>query len=89
MDSRDYTFLGLTRSLCPECRRLVDAKIITRGQRVYFRKHCSEHGDHLKLNFRGSVLHNCWSSEYGRSPGDVLAALGREPQARQGRRERT
>src|SRR5262249_60770362 len=44
MDLRNYTFLGLIHSLCPECRLLVDAKIITRGQRVYFRKHCPEHG---------------------------------------------
>src|SRR5262245_59267061 len=28
MDLRDYTFLGTTRSLCPHCRRLVDAKIV-------------------------------------------------------------
>lgn len=41
---RDYTFLGTTRSLCPQCRRLVDAKIIVRHGRVYFRKHCPEHG---------------------------------------------
>src|SRR5207245_4189965 len=33
-----------TRSLCPQCRRLVDAKIIVRNQRVYFRKNCPEHG---------------------------------------------
>jgi 7,8-dihydro-6-hydroxymethylpterin dimethyltransferase len=44
MANRDYTFLGTTRSLCPLCRRLVDAKIITRGQRVYFRKTCPKHG---------------------------------------------
>jgi 7,8-dihydro-6-hydroxymethylpterin dimethyltransferase len=44
MDLRDYTFLGTTRSLCPQCRRLVDAKIITRQGRVYFRKRCPEHG---------------------------------------------
>ncbi len=44
MDLRDYTFLGTTRSLCPHCRRLVDAKIITRQGRVYFRKRCPEHG---------------------------------------------
>ncbi len=44
MDLRDYTFLGTTRSLCPECRRLVDAKIVARGGRVYFRKRCPEHG---------------------------------------------
>src|SRR4051794_12127628 len=44
MDQRDYTFLGTTRSLCPACRRLVDAKIIVRQGRVYFRKRCPEHG---------------------------------------------
>lgn len=41
---RDYIYLGTTRSLCPHCRRLVDAKIITRQGRVYFRKRCPEHG---------------------------------------------
>ena len=44
MNLRDYTFLGTTRSLCPHCRRLVDAKIIVRDGRVYFRKRCPEHG---------------------------------------------
>jgi uncharacterized radical SAM superfamily Fe-S cluster-containing enzyme len=44
MQIRDYTYLGVTRSLCPHCRRLVDAKIIVRGRRVYFRKRCPEHG---------------------------------------------
>jgi uncharacterized radical SAM superfamily Fe-S cluster-containing enzyme len=44
MNLRDYTFLGTTRSLCPLCRRLVDAKIIVRQRRVYFRKQCPEHG---------------------------------------------
>ena len=44
MNLRDYTFLGTTKSLCPHCRRLVDAKIIAKQNRVYFRKHCPEHG---------------------------------------------
>ncbi len=44
MNLRDYVFRGTTRSLCPQCRRVVDAKIIVRNQRVYFRKHCPEHG---------------------------------------------
>ena len=39
-----YTFLGTTQSLCPECLALVPAKILRRGQRVYFRKTCAEHG---------------------------------------------
>jgi 7,8-dihydro-6-hydroxymethylpterin dimethyltransferase len=41
---RDYTFLGTTKSLCPECLAVVPAKIINRGGRVYFRKSCAEHG---------------------------------------------
>ncbi len=44
MPFRDYTMLGTTQSLCPQCLRLVPAKIIVRGQRVYFRKRCPEHG---------------------------------------------
>src|SRR5687768_10712451 len=44
MELRDYTFLGTTRSLCPLCRRLLDAKIVARRGRVYFRKRCPEHG---------------------------------------------
>lgn len=41
---RDYTFLGTTHSLCPQCRERVEAKIIVRDKRVYFRKRCPEHG---------------------------------------------
>src|SRR5438552_2189670 len=44
MQVRDYTFLGTTRSLCPECRRLVEAQIIVRHGRGYLRKQCPEHG---------------------------------------------
>lgn len=42
---RDYTFLGTTQSLCPECLALVPAKIVERGGRVYFRKRCPSHGE--------------------------------------------
>ena len=51
---RDHTYVGMTQSLCPDCLAVVPAKIITRdaseyasnasGVRVYFRKHCPEHG---------------------------------------------
>jgi uncharacterized radical SAM superfamily Fe-S cluster-containing enzyme len=44
MQLRDHSFLGTTQSLCPECLRLVTAKIVERQGRVYFRKHCPEHG---------------------------------------------
>lgn len=42
--ARDYTFLGTTQSLCPQCLGLVNTKIIARRGRVYFRKHCPTHG---------------------------------------------
>jgi hypothetical protein len=45
MKLRDYTFLGTTQSLCPECLELTPTKIIVRGKRVYFRKQCSTHGE--------------------------------------------
>ena len=45
MPNRNYTFLGTTQSLCPECMQVVPAKIITRGKRVYFRKRCPTHGE--------------------------------------------
>jgi uncharacterized radical SAM superfamily Fe-S cluster-containing enzyme len=44
MQIRDYSFLGTTQSLCPECLELIPAKIIVRRGRVYFRKHCPTHG---------------------------------------------
>ena len=42
---RNYTVLGITQSLCPECLAVVPAKIVTRGNRVYFRKRCPTHGE--------------------------------------------
>src|SRR6266702_3562320 len=40
----DYVFFELTRSICPECRRVIDAHIILRHDKVYMRKRCPEHG---------------------------------------------
>jgi uncharacterized radical SAM superfamily Fe-S cluster-containing enzyme len=45
MQLRDYRFLGMTQSLCPECLAVVPAKIIVKDSgRVYFRKRCPRHG---------------------------------------------
>ncbi len=44
MKVREHSFLGTTQSLCPECLTLVNAKIIERGGRIYFRKQCPTHG---------------------------------------------
>ncbi|MBA7649025.1 GTP 3',8-cyclase [subsurface metagenome] len=46
---RNQVFYELTRSLCPECRQVVDAQILIRDHAVYMRKHCPEHGWHEAL----------------------------------------
>src|SRR2546425_9028149 len=40
----DYVFYELTRSICPECRRVIDAQILLRDGKVVMRKRCPEHG---------------------------------------------
>jgi uncharacterized radical SAM superfamily Fe-S cluster-containing enzyme len=40
----DYVFFELTRSICPQCRRVIDAHILLRDNKVYLRKRCPEHG---------------------------------------------
>ena len=40
----DHVFHELTRSICPECRRLIDAQVLLRDGKVFMRKRCPEHG---------------------------------------------
>lgn len=40
----DYVFHELTRSICPVCRRVIDAQILLRDNKVFMRKRCPEHG---------------------------------------------
>ncbi len=39
-----HLFMDLTRSLCPVCRRVVDAQVLARDGKVILRKRCPEHG---------------------------------------------
>ena len=66
---RDHIFYELTRSLCAECRQVVDAQVVIRDGAVYLRKRCPEHGwqealvssdaewhlDSLKYNKPGAI----------------------------------
>ncbi len=40
----DYVFYELTRSICPACRRVIDAYVLLRDGKVYLRKTCPDHG---------------------------------------------
>ena len=40
----DSVFYELTRSLCPECKQLIDAQIHLKDNKVFMRKRCATHG---------------------------------------------
>ncbi|TMG68626.1 MAG: radical SAM protein [Chloroflexi bacterium] len=54
---RPEIFWELTRSICPECRKVIDAKILLRGGRVIMRKRCSDHGWFEALVFSDADLY--------------------------------
>lgn len=44
MPTRKYTYYDFTLSLCPECLKRIDAKIVFEKGNVYMLKRCPEHG---------------------------------------------
>jgi len=45
MPTRKYTYYDYTISLCPECLKRIDAKIVFEDENVYMLKRCPEHGN--------------------------------------------
>ena len=45
MPVRKYTYYDFTLSLCPECLKRVDTKIVFENGNVYMLKRCNEHGN--------------------------------------------
>jgi uncharacterized radical SAM superfamily Fe-S cluster-containing enzyme len=41
---RDYIYYDLTQGMCRQCRKIIDAQIIFRDEKVYQRSICPEHG---------------------------------------------
>lgn len=73
---RDYSFLGITQSLCPDCMTVVPAKILVRDQRVYFRKTCPTHG--VREDFVCSDAREYDRLEFS-VPGKVPRQVGVDP----------
>lgn len=44
MPNRKYTYYDFTLSLCPQCLKRIDAKIVFEEGKVYMLKRCKEHG---------------------------------------------
>lgn len=45
MPERKYNYYDYTLSLCPECLKRIDAKIVFENDKVYMLKRCREHGN--------------------------------------------
>jgi hypothetical protein len=54
---RDEVFLELTKSICPVCKRVVDAEINVRDGRVVMRKRCPQHGSFEALVYSDADLY--------------------------------
>ena len=66
---RDDIFFELTRSMCPECRRIIDAQIRLRNNQVIMRKRCPDHGWFESLVYNDAKLYTS-SLKYNK-PGTI------------------
>jgi 7,8-dihydro-6-hydroxymethylpterin dimethyltransferase len=55
--SRDEVFLELTKSICPVCKRVLDAEVNARANKVLLRKRCPEHGPFEALVYSDAELY--------------------------------
>ena len=65
----DYVFYELTRSICPVCKRVIDAHIIIRENKVFMRKRCPDHGPFEALVYGDAQLYTN-SSKFNK-PGTI------------------
>src|SRR5216684_2116899 len=72
----DYVFYELTRSICPECRKVIDAKILLRDNKVYMAKRCPDHGPFEALVYGDAEMYLSFS-KYNK-PGTIPLAFGTE-----------
>ena len=70
----DYVFFELTRSICPECRKVIDAKILLRDNKVYMRKRCPDCGPFEALVYGDAQMYTA-QARYNK-PGTIPLAFG-------------
>jgi hypothetical protein len=69
----DYVFYELTRSICPECRQVIDAHILLRDDKVFMRKRCPDHGLFEALVY-GDAMAYTHSTKFNK-PGTIPAGF--------------
>jgi hypothetical protein len=68
----DYVFHELTRSICPVCRRVIDAKILLRDNQVFMSKRCPQCGPFMALVYADAKAYVSYS-QYNK-PGTIPLA---------------
>ncbi|MHA1797708.1 MAG: radical SAM protein [Candidatus Helarchaeota archaeon] len=66
-----------TKSLCPECKKVIDARLVERNNEVYMVKNCKEHGEFEDLISINSN-HFKWAQKYridGQKPDKAVTAV--------------
>jgi hypothetical protein len=73
----DYVFFELTRSICPDCKTVIDAQILLKDNKVWMRKRCPD----CKQTYEGLVYGDAElyreNSKYNK-PGTIPLAYGTE-----------
>jgi len=72
----DFVFYELTRSICPDCRKVIDAQVILRDNKVFMRKRCPQCGPFEALVY-GDAAAYVSLSKYNK-PGTIPLARGTE-----------
>jgi uncharacterized radical SAM superfamily Fe-S cluster-containing enzyme len=72
----DFVFYELTRSICPNCRKVIDGQVILRDNKVYMRKRCPDCGAFEALVY-GDAAAYVSLSKYNK-PGTIPLARGTE-----------
>jgi uncharacterized radical SAM superfamily Fe-S cluster-containing enzyme len=70
----EYVFHELTRSICPVCRRVIDAKILLRDNQVFISKRCPQCGPFMALVYADANAYTSYS-QYNK-PGTIPLAYG-------------
>jgi 7,8-dihydro-6-hydroxymethylpterin dimethyltransferase len=72
----NYVFYELTRSICPVCRKVIDAKILLRDNKVYMSKRCPDCGPFEGLIYGDAEAYTTFG-KYNK-PGTIPLAYSTE-----------
>ncbi|NOU18581.1 MAG: radical SAM protein [Bacteroidales bacterium] len=71
-----YMYKGDTLSACPVCKKVIQARVIEKQNKLYFEKFCSEHGKSSAL-ISSDADWSRWSEGYNK-PGEVPLKIGKK-----------